>query len=180
MVKKGAQYGQAFVEVLSFFAATMVWMVGMADNDGTQGQSSKKKKRKKQATADETGKSRHSFKLPYKSCDSNRKMFCSEQNWQETNIQLSRFPLKRLNFFPKVNASCIHSGQHFNSKGLLIEMWFSRLLSWNFKPLVLNADAHSALSWATETQSEKNGNYCECKVHNLKICPGLTNEGFLK
>ena len=32
-------------------------MVGMADNDGTQGQNNKKKKRKRQSNPDETGKS---------------------------------------------------------------------------------------------------------------------------
>ena len=33
----------------------MVWLVGMADNDGTQSQNNKKKKRKRQANPDETG-----------------------------------------------------------------------------------------------------------------------------
>lgn len=42
----------------------MVWMVGMADNDGTQGQNNKKKKRKRQANPDETGTEvlMHTFK----------------------------------------------------------------------------------------------------------------------
>ena len=34
----------------------MVWMVGMADNDASQGQNNKKKKRKRQSNPDETGK----------------------------------------------------------------------------------------------------------------------------
>ena len=43
--------------VIFCLTATMVWMVGMADNDGTQGQNNKKKKRKRQSNPDETGKS---------------------------------------------------------------------------------------------------------------------------
>ncbi len=39
----------------SLVSATMVWTVGMADNNDSQGQNNKKKKRKRQEVPDETG-----------------------------------------------------------------------------------------------------------------------------